>query len=191
MMLLLLGLLVFIGMHSVRIWAPAWRGAQITRLGWLYWRAIHSLAALVGLVLIVKGYAEARALPGVYWQLPFAARHGMLLVMLLSFILLTASQVPGSHIKQRVGHPMSLGLVLWSSMHLLFNGRPAALVLFGAFLAWSLTLTVVSLRRDRAAGVQYPEGRLSRDLLVCAIGVVAWLTFILVLHQRLIGVAIL
>ncbi|MBV8047491.1 MAG: NnrU family protein [Paludibacterium sp.] len=191
MMLMLLGLLIFLAMHSVRLWAPAWREAQIARLGQMVWRGIHSVAALVGLALIVKGYAAARLLPGVYWQLPFGARHGMMLVMLFSFILLIASQIPGNHIKQRVGHPMSIGLVLWSGMHLIFNGRPADLVLFGAFFVWSLSLTVVSLRRDRAAGVAYPPGHLSRDLLVCALAVVLWLGFILSWHLRLIGVGIL
>ncbi|BEV71532.1 MULTISPECIES: NnrU family protein [unclassified Paludibacterium] len=188
---LLTGLLLFVGIHSLRLLAPAWREAQIARFGTLRWRGMHSVAALLGLVLIVRGYAEARSLPGLYWQLPFAARHGMLLGMLLAFILLTASQIPGTHIKQRIGHPMNLGLVLWSGLHLLFNARPAALLLFGTFFVWSLTLLLVSLKRDREAGVSYPPGQLSRDLLCAALALVAWLAFVLILHQRLIGVAVL
>lgn len=191
MLLLLLGLLLFIAIHSVRIWAPAWREAQIARLGRRYWRGIHGLAALVGLVLIVKGYAAARSLPGLYWQLPSSARHGLFLVMLLAFMLLAASQIPGTRFTQRVGHPMSLGLVLWSGGHLLANGRPAAIVLFAAFFAWSLLLLIVSLRRDRAAAVVYPQGTLGRDLLAIAFGMLFWLAFLLFLHLRLIGLPLL
>lgn len=187
MLTLVCGLLVFLGMHSVRIWAPAWREAQIARLGTLTWRGLHSVAALLGLWLIVRGYGEARTLPGVYWQMPFAARHGLFLVMLLAFMLLAASQIPGTRFKQRIGHPMTLGLALWSGGHLVANGRPAAIVLFGAFFAWSVTLLVVSLRRDRAAGVAYPAGGLGRDLLAIAFGVLFWLAFLLFLHTRLIG----
>jgi uncharacterized membrane protein len=191
MLTLIAGLILFVGMHSVRIWAPAWREAQISRLGHTVWRGIHSLAALAGLWLIVRGFASARSLPGLYWQLPYAMRHGIFLVMLLAFILLAASQIPGTRFKQRIGHPMDLGLVLWSGGHLLANGRPADIVLFGAFFGWSLTLLLVSLKRDRAAGVSYPTGTIGRDLLAIAFGLLFWIAFLLFLHRQLIGIPLL
>ena len=39
MLILILGLLIFLGVHSLRIFADDWRSRQVARLGAKRWRA--------------------------------------------------------------------------------------------------------------------------------------------------------
>lgn len=183
------GLLLFLGAHSVRIFADGWRTAQLARLGEAKWKGLHSLVSALGLGLIVWGYAQARgeALP--LWQPPVWMRHAAAGLTLPAFVLLVAAYVPGTRIKAAVGHPMVAGVKLWALAHLLSNGRAAAVLLFGAFLAWAVADFASARRRDRLAGRRCPAGAISRDLLVVGVGVVAWALFAYVLHPWLIGVS--
>ena len=185
---LLLGLLVFLGVHSVRIFADGWRSAQIARAGTGAWKAIYSIVSLAGFAMIVWGYGQTRLAPVDLWFPPAWSRHAAALLTLPAFVLLAAAYVPGTRIKAAVGHPMVAGVKLWAFAHLLSNGRLGDVVLFGAFLAWAIADFIASRRRDRAAGTRYPAGPVSRDVLAVAIGVVAWAAFAFALHGWLIGV---
>jgi uncharacterized membrane protein len=184
---LVLGLLIFLGAHSVRIFADGWRSRQIARMGENRWKGLYSLLSLVGLVLIVWGYGQTRAAPDL-WTPPVWTRHVAALLTLPAFVLLAAAYVPRNHMKAAIGHPMVAGVKLWALAHLLANGRPGDVVLFGAFLVWAVLDFVSSRRRDRAAGTTYPAGTLSGDLLAVAIGLIAWVLFAFYGHQWLIGV---
>lgn len=188
MTLLVLGLVIFLGVHSVRIVADGWRTAFIARRGLGAWKGLYSVASLVGFVLIVWGYGQARQNPVVLWAPSAGAYHLAVLLTLVSFVLLAAKDVPGNGIKARVHHPMVLGVKVWAFAHLLANHTLADLVLFGSFLVWSIASFAAARRRDRAAGTTYPPGRQSRTLLTVAVGAVAWLVFALWLHGWLIGV---
>lgn len=185
---LIVGLLLFLGAHSVRIVADDWRAARLAAWGEGRWKGLYSVVSIAGLVLIVWGYGQARATPIDLWQPPQAMRHLASLLTLLSFILLAASHVPGSRLKARLGHPMVLGVKLWAAAHLLANGRLADVLLFGAFLLWAVIDFRSARARDRAQGLVRPPGRLSRDALVVVIGGLAWLVFAKYLHVPLIGV---
>lgn len=187
MTILLLGLLVFFSVHSVRIAADGWRIRQIARLGENRWKGLYSLASLAGLVLIVWGYGLTRAAPEL-WNQPVWTRHLAALLTLPAFVLLTAAYVPGSRIKAAIGHPMLAGVKLWAFAHLIANSRPGDVLLFGAFLVWSVIAFVSSRRRDRAAGTTPVPGTVSGDGLVIAIGLVAWALFAFYGHAWLIGV---
>jgi uncharacterized membrane protein len=188
MALLVLGLVIFLGVHSVRIVADGYRSAFIARRGLGAWKGLYSIASLVGFVLIVWGYGQARQHPVVLWPPSGGAYHLGVLLTLLSFILLAAKDVPGNGIKARLHHPMVLGVKVWAFAHLLANHTLADLVLFGSFLVWSIASFAAARRRDRAAGTVYPPGRLSRTLLTVGVGVALWLVFALWLHGWLIGV---
>jgi uncharacterized membrane protein len=185
---LLAGLVLFLGAHSVRIFADGWRGAQIARAGTGAWKAIYSIVSLAGFAMIVWGYGQTRLAPVDLWFPPAWTRHAAALLTLPAFVLLAAAYVPGTRIKAAVGHPMVAGVKLWAFAHLLSNGRLGDLVLFGAFLAWAIADFIASRRRDRAAGTRHAVGPGSRDVLAVAIGVVAWAAFAFVLHGWLIGV---
>ena len=188
MSFLILGLMVFLGAHSLRILAGDWREAQVARLGENRWKGVYSLISALGLGLIIWGYGMARVDSPVLWGTPLWTRHLAALLTLPAFILLVAAYLPGSHIKAAVGHPMVAAVKIWALVHLLANGKLSGAVLFGAFLAWAITDFVSARRRDRAAGRTYPVTGWSRDALVIVIGLVAWALFALYGHAWLIGV---
>ncbi|GAB3626276.1 hypothetical protein PTE30175_00121 [Pandoraea terrae] len=188
MTVLILGLLIFLGTHSVRIVAEPWRTAQIARLGPNGWKGFYSVASAVGLGLIVWGYGLARGHPVVLWTPPTWGRHVAALLMLLSSVLLAAAYVPGNRIKAAVAHPMVAGVQLSALAHLFANGTLAAVVLFGAFLVWAVASFMTAWRRDRAANTRYPAGTLARDAVVVVVGLAGWALFAFVLHGWLIGV---
>lgn len=188
MSVLIVGLIVFLGVHSVRIVAEPWRSAQIARRGLNAWKGLYSLVSLAGFVLIVWGYGLARAEPLALWAPPAWTRHVAALLTLPAFVLIAAAYVPGSRIKAAVGHPMVAGVKVWAIAHLLSNGNLADVLLFGAFLLWAVADFRSARQRDRAAGVSYRPGTAARDGLVIAAGTGVWALFAGFLHLWLIGV---
>ena len=189
MTLLLLGLALFLGVHSTRIVADGWRSATIARVGEKPWKGIYSLLSIAGFVLLVIGYGAARQSPVVLFVPPVWTRHLAALLTIPAFVLLAAAYVPGNAIKRAVGHPMLAGVKVWALAHLLANGTLADLLLFGTFLAWAVLGFIAARRRDRAAGTTYPAGPGSRTAITVAVGLVAWAVFAFALHRPLIGVA--
>ncbi len=187
MLALILGLVIFLGIHSTTLLAPTFRQQQVARLGLLPWKGIYSLIALVGLVLIVWGYGQARMAPVWLWTPPVWTRHLAALLTVPAFILLVATYIPGSHIKARVGHPMLLAVKFWAIAHLLANGKLADLLLFGGFLVWAVVLYIALRRNDRATGYVPVPGKVTRDILVVVVGLVFWVVFAMWLHLWLIG----
>jgi uncharacterized membrane protein len=188
MTLLILGLILFLGTHSVRIFAEDWRGRQVARLGEQRWKGIYSLVSLAGFVFLVWGYGMARAEPVLLWNPPVWTRHLAALLTIPAFILLVAAYVPGTRIKAAVKHPMVLGVKVWAFSHLIANGTLADVLLFGSFLVWAVVDYRSARGRDRAAGTRYVAGPISRDILAVVIGLVAWAAFAMWLHGLLIGV---
>jgi uncharacterized membrane protein len=188
MTLLIAGLLLFLGAHSVRIVAEPWRAAQIARRGEERWKRAYSVVSIAGFALLVYGFGVARGMPVVLWAAPVWTRHLAALLLLPAFVLVVAAYVPRNRIKAAVGHPMIAGVKLWAFAHLLTNGRLADVVLFGAFLAWAIADFIASRRRDRAAGTRYPPGTTARDAITVIVGLVAYGLFAFVLHGPLIGV---
>ena len=188
MTVLILGLLLFLGLQSVRIVADGWRSAQLARLGEKRWKGLYSLVAFAGLGLIIWGYALARQQPQVLWAPPMGLRHASALLMLFSLILLAAANVPRNRIKTWVHHPMLLGTQLWAVAHLLANGGVADVLLFGGFLAWSSVDLYAAVRRDRAAGTRYQGGTMSGTVIAIGAGVALWLLLAFWLHGVLFGV---
>ena len=188
MTLLLAGLIVFLGCHSVRIFAEPWRTAQIQRRGPKGWKGLYTLVAIAGFALVVWGYGAARLEPTVLYVPPLWTRHVAALLTVPAFILLAAAYVPGTRIKAWIGHPMVAGVKVWAFAHLLANGTLADVALFGSFLAWAIADFVAARRRDRANGTVYVAGPLSRDVAAVAIGLAAWAVFAFWLHGSLIGV---
>ena len=186
---LVLGLVIFLGAHSVRIVGEDWRAKQIARRGENGWKGLYSLVSIVGFVLIVWGYGQARLAGADLWHPPVWTRHTALLLTLVSFVLLAAAYVPGTRIKAAIKHPMVVGVKVWAFAHLISNGRLADIVLFGAFLLWAVLDFRAARRRDRATGITYAPGGLARDVVAVVAGVVAWVVFARWLHAPLSGVA--
>jgi len=185
---LMLGLVIFLGVHSVRIFADDWRTQTMARIGEGPWKGLYSLLSLLGLALIAWGFDAARELPIVLWTPQPVLRHLAIGLTALSFVLLAAAYMPGNGIKARVHHPMLLGVKVWALSHLLVNGMMSHVLLFGAFLLWSVLGFSSVRRRDRRAGTVYAAGNARATLLTCALGLAAWGVFAYGLHGLLIGI---
>lgn len=184
---LVLGLLVFLGVHSVSIVAPAARDRWAAALGANAWRGLYSVVSLVGFVLLLRGYGAARHSTPILYVAPGWLHSVTLLLMLPVFPLLVASNLPG-RIRSAVGHPMLAAVTLWSFAHLLANGSLADVLLFGGFLAWSVLDRLSFLRRVERPLRLAPPGRWN-DLIAVAVGLALYVAVLLWLHQWAIGVA--
>jgi uncharacterized membrane protein len=189
MAILVLGLIIFLGLHSTRIVAESGRERAIARLGEGPWKGIYSLLSAVGFVLIVWGFADARWTAPALWT-PFpGARHVTILLMLIALVLLAAYLFKQSHITAVVHHPMVWAVVAWSLGHLIANGSAADVVLFGAFLIWAAADLASSYARDRRNRVVYPEPKWSATIGAVVVGMVFWAVIALWLHFWLFGVS--
>jgi uncharacterized membrane protein len=188
MTVLILGLILFLGAHSVRIFAEGWRGRFIAQRGEGAWKGLYSVVSIVGFGLVIWGYGLARAQPVVLWAPMLWARHLAALLMLFSLILLVAAYVPRNGIKSWVHHPMVLGVKVWALAHLLANHTLADLLLFGSFLVWAVLDFRAARARDRAGNVRYPAGTAAGTLGAVAGGIVVWALFAFWAHAFLFGV---
>ena len=190
MLVLILGLVIFLGVHSVSIVAPGWRTATVARLGERPWKGLYSLASAAGLALIVVGYGLARRDPVVLYAPPAALRHLALVVMLPVFPLLFAAYLPG-RIRAAAKHPFLLAVKLWALAHLLANGMLADVLLFGAFLAWAVADRISVKRRPAAQTHEVPAAPpgAANDAIALIGGLVVYAVFVLRVHRWLIGVS--
>ncbi|MBX3610801.1 MAG: NnrU family protein [Hydrogenophaga sp.] len=190
MQLLILGLLLFLGIHSVSIMAPRGRDALAQRLGEGAWKGLYTLVALAGFGLIVAGYSAARQDPVLLWTPPAAMRHVAATLMLPVFVLLLAAYLPG-RIQRATRHPMLVATKLWALAHLLANGTLADVLLFGGFLVWAVA-DRISIKRREAAGlgrsVRAASPRASNDAIAVVGGLVLYAVFAFWAHGFLIGV---
>ncbi len=188
MTFLMLGLILFLGIHSVRIVADDTRSRFIANRGAGGWKGIYSIVSALGLAAIIWGYAAARAEPVVLWAPIPGMRHLAALLTFIAFIVLVAAYVPGNGFKARLHHPMALAVKVWALAHLLANNTLADLLLFGSFLLWAVLSFRAARQRDRIAGTVYAAGRLPATLITVAVGVVAWCVFAFWLHAAWLGV---
>lgn len=151
MELFILGLVLFLGSHSIRVFANGWRNHVLELLGEKMFKGMYSVASLVGFVLLVYGFSKIRWDSPLLWSPPVAMRHVAALLMLPAMVLLVAAQVPHNAIQAKLRHPMVLSVKVWALAHLLANGKQADLILFGAFLIWSVLNFRAARQRDRLA----------------------------------------
>jgi uncharacterized membrane protein len=190
--LLILGLVIFLGMHAFSM-ARGNRAAMIARIGEGPYKGLYSLVSLLGIVLIAIGYGQYRASGYIpVWDPPVWTRHLALLLVWLAFIGLAAAYLPG-RIKARLKHPMLASVKIWALAHLLANGDLGSILLFGSFLVWAVLARISAKRRDVAAqhgGTAAPAGW-RNDVLAVVIGTAVYVAFVIWLHPWLIGVPVL
>jgi uncharacterized membrane protein len=188
---LVLGLVLFLGVHSTRIVAESWRTSMIRRVGETPWKAGYALLSIAGFVLLVWGFGQARQQPVVLWPAPPVwIRHVAALLTLGAFVLLAAAYVPRNAIKAKLQHPMIIGVKVWALAHLVSNNTLADVVLFGSFLLWAvLDFRAARRRTDRRHPSPPPVGAGVRTAVTVVIGVAAWAVVAFWLHGRWIGMA--
>ena len=186
--ILILGLVLFLGIHSVHIVAPDARSRFTAARGAGPWKGMFALVSALGLAAIVWGYAQARAQPVVLWPRIPGMAHLAALLTLVAFILLAAAYVPGNGIKARLHHPMVLAVMIWAAAHLLANTTLASVVLFGSFLVWAGWSFRAARQRDRSAGTVYSPGHLLATLIAVVVGAIAWALMAFWGHGAWLGV---
>ncbi len=184
---LIVGLVLFLGMHSISIFAPAWRDATAKRIGAAPWQGLYSIISIAGFVLLIIGYGAARTTPIVIYQSPFWLRHVAALLMLPVFTLLLAAYLPG-RIKTTMKHPMLAAIKFWALAHLLVNGTLADVLLFGGFLAWAVADRISMKRRTPRSIPGAPPSK-ANDLIAIVGGLLIYFAFVKWLHVQWIGVS--
>ncbi|MCV2368218.1 NnrU family protein [Roseateles oligotrophus] len=188
MLELVLGLLIFLGVHSVRIFANDWRSAQLRQRGEATWKLGYTVLSILGFALIVWGYGLARQSPQILWVTPKGMNHLAALLTLIAFVMLAAAYVPRNAIKTKLRHPMVLGIKVWALAHLLANNNLADLLLFGGFLVWAVLCFRAARQRDRANPPALLAASSSGTAVAIGIGALAWAGFAFWGHAALIGV---
>jgi len=188
MALLVIGLILFLGVHSVRIFADPWRSAVIEKRGEGGWKGLYSLISLLGFGLIVWGYGEAQSEGLRVWTPPLWTWHITIALMLVAFVFLTAAYVPRNGIKAKLKDPMILGVKTWALAHLISNGSLAGLVLFGSFLVWAVLDFKSARGRRPAEDVQGQKASGLMTAVTLVVAVLAWALMAFYGHTLLIGV---
>ena len=183
---LIMGIILFFGVHSISIFARPLRDslAQRSALGW---KLVYTLISIGGIMLIVNGYADLRQDPVILYTSPTWLRHLSSLLILPVFILFIASYVP-SNIKSRIKHPQLIAVKLWALGHLMVNGSVSDLILFGSFLVWAIA-QIISMKRRQPAPSDVVVHSKVNDAIVIVVGLVAFVAFAKYAHYPLIGVA--
>lgn len=189
MAILVFGLIVFLGVHSVQIVRPGMRERVIQKGGSVgAWKWPYTGLASIGLLLVILGYGLARHEPTMVYVPPTGLRHVALLLMLPVFPLLFATYLKG-RIRDRVGHPMLLATVLWAIAHLLVNGGLADVILFGSFLVWALADWWSVLRRTSGQQRVRSARWGPNDAISVVAGLAVYGLLVAGLHRWLFGVS--
>jgi len=185
--ILIAGLAIFLGIHTVSIVAPEWRAAQVARVGEGPWKGLYSVIAAIGLGLLIYGYGVARQQPLALYTPPAALRHLALLVMVPVFPLFVAAYFPG-RIQAAAKHPMLLATKLWATAHLLANGTLADVLLFGGFLVWAIA-DRVSVKRRPPRSIPGAPPRPFNDAIALVVGLAIYALLVFGGHRWLFGVS--
>ena len=183
---LIVGLVIFLGVHSISIVNEQWRDRMAERLGVWTWKGIYSLVALIGLIMIIRGYGDARADVIELYLTPAWLQHISLVLLIPVFPLLVAAYLPG-RIKKIVHHPMLLATKLWAAAHLLANGTLADVVLFGSILLWVFADLLSLSKREPRQIPGAPPARYN-DLIALVAGLGLYIAFLFWLHEPLFGI---
>lgn len=188
MLILILGLVLFLGLHLIRTVLPGVRAAMVERLGLNGWKVVHATLAILSMMIIIYGYSIAPVVN--VWFPPMGMNHLTITLMLIATICLVAGLLPAGRIVVLTKHPMVLAIKIWALSHLLSNGDERSIILFAAFLAWGVILRI-SMKRRLRAGEIVPKQFVSAkyDLYAVVLGIAVWAAITFKLHELLIGVA--
>jgi uncharacterized membrane protein len=189
LLVMILGLVLFLGVHVLTT-QRGLRARLIAAWGEGGYKSGYSVVSLLGLALIVWGFADYRATGWIdVWYPPTALKHITVALMLPAVILVAASYIRG-RIYLTLKHPMLAGVKLWAAAHLLANGDLGSIILFGSFLAWAVFDRISLKHRSDPGAPPIPVGGVGNDLIAVAVGVVAYLALAFVFHPVVIGVPV-
>ena len=183
----ILGLFIFLGVHSISIVDDSWRDRMVAKIGQGPWKGLYSLLSIFGFILIIWGYGLVRSESIALYTPQLWLQHVSLVLLLPVFPLLVAAYFPG-RIKAVVGHPMLVATKLWAVAHLLSNGALVDVILFGSILIWAV-LDRVSLKHRQSRPVPGAQPAPYNDAIALILGFALYLAFIFWLHQLFFDVS--
>jgi uncharacterized membrane protein len=187
---MILGLVLFFGAHTLTTHRKM-RAQMVAVIGGEHvYKIVYSLVSLIGLALIIWGFARYRA-SGLQpvWYPPTFLKHINIALMLPAVILVAAAYIRG-RIYAKVKHPMLAGVKLWAFGHLLANGDLGGIILFGSFLAWAVYDRISLKRRTDAGAPPIPVGGVTNDLIAVVVGIVAYLALAFAFHPVVMGIPV-
>ena len=185
MLQLLLGLVLFFGMHTMSIVALPLRD-KLAAKSEFGWKLVYGVVSLIGLILMSRGYADLRLTPTILYVAPVWLYHVVAVLLLPTFILFVAPYFPG-RISSVTKHPQLVAVKLWAMSHLLVNGTLADLLLFGSFLLWAVAVRISMKRRATRAVPAMPASK-ANDIIAVVLGLIVYAATVLWLHEMLFGV---
>ena len=194
MLLFILGLLLFFGIHMLPFY-PEYRALLIEKIdtdtidGEGMYKIIFSVISLLGLIFV--GIGKGSVGFASFWDIPAFFRYIAVIFILLSFILMVAAYLP-NNIKRYVPHPMLTGVIIWGVTHLITNGDIASIILFGSFVIYSVVAIKLTNRRE---SYESSEQEIQETIPIVKDGIVigvAMVGFLILfwLHKPLFGRAI-
>ncbi len=188
MVSLITGLVLFFSTHSISIIAPGYR-EKFVKTNEKAYKAVYTVLSLIGLYLIVTGYAALKQNPSLIYVGFQSLRPVVSVLMLIGFILFWAPYLPGK-IKSVTKNPQLLSVILWSFSHLLVNGNLADILLFGSFLVWAV-IDLVSMKKRQQKFMSPLNASWVNDVIAIVIGTVVYVLFAKYLHAIFIGVPLM
>ena len=182
-MLYILALTAFFSVHIIPL-SKKLKTSATAKLGEKLYRGIFALIALASIALVVWGW---RDFPNTYFYEPSVILKKVnFAIMFIAVYLWVAAEIP-NNLRRLVRHPMLLGMKLWALGHLLANGDLRSMILFLAFLIYSIIAVVVANRRGtskehKAVPIIYDVG----VLIVSLVGYSAIMHF----HGNLFGMPV-
>jgi len=180
--LLILGIIIFFSIHLVPI-SPL-KNILINRFGEKKYKGLFSLIALAGLLIIIYGFGSADFY--LIWDpLPYSKEIALAL-MPISIVLLAAANMQ-TNIKRFIKHPMLIGILIWSFVHLIANGDLRSIMLFVSFGVYALIDIIFS--KKILTTNNSTNYTLTKDIIVVIIGLLVY-AVIVHFHQYIAGVEI-
>lgn len=189
MAILVLGIIIFLGGHTLAILREV-RTGLIDRFGTGPFKGVFSAIALIGFAFIIWGFHRYRA-EGLLqvWTPPAWTRHLTVALMWFAFVALASTNPAPGRIKGWLRHPMLAAVMIWALAHLLANGDAGGMLLFGSLFAWAVFDRIAVSKRGEIGAS--PTGSFTRaDLIAGCAGTVAYLAMMF-FHPVLIGVAVI
>ncbi len=181
MQIFIIGLVLFFGIHLLSR-HPAKVGMK-GKMGENGFKIAYSLISLIGFVFIILGY---RSLPETQWFEPISLAQTLIFpVMAIALFVFLHFKIK-TNILKGWQHPMMIGVLLWSGIHLLVTGTLASTILFGCFFLYSIWVIVLV---PKQANLYKPVPR-SRDIVLVLVWIILYIA-ILLIHPNLKGLEIL
>ncbi|NKB76405.1 MAG: NnrU family protein [Gammaproteobacteria bacterium] len=183
MNILILGLVVFIGIHLIPCMTSL-KAGFVSKMGANGYKGMFSIVSFIGLGLIIYGMGKAEFIP--VYDPPSWGRYFTMIIMIPALILLPAANMP-TNITRFIRHPMLLGTALWAAGHLAANGDQASLILFGSLGVYAIFDIWSANSRGATNSTQVVP--IKKDIIVVLAGLVAY-TLLSYFHGTLFGMPV-